>query len=172
MDKPVRWQPLGRTWLRGVWRGLHWETLWRGPHRSLTPFKWSRYVLPGYYRVLTADELGMTDMPQMPEMDEPGKPVGVPRSKMLSQLPELNSWLSDAAYPDGKTLGAVQLAIRRRGQLVQLTLKLADSGGVKVEVQEPTLDMALAALEALLASKRVPWRKDDYPLDGALRKRR
>lgn len=172
MEKPVRWQPLGRVWLRGFWRGLHWETLWRGPYRHLSPFRWSRYVAPGYYRSLTADELGLTAMPSMPEVEQPGKPVGVPKSQMLVKMPELNSWLSDASYPDGKPLGSTQLAIRRRGQSVQLTLKLADSGGVKLEVLEPTLDLALAALEALLASPRVPWRKDDYPLDAALKKRR
>lgn len=172
MQKPERWMPLGNVWLRGVWGGLHWETLWRGPFRSLTPFKWSRYVAPGYYRVLTADELGMTQMPQMPQVEEPGKPVGVNRSLIFSKMVELNSWLCDATYPDGKPLGSTQLAIRRRGQNVYLTLKLADSGGVKVEVCEPTIDMAFVALEALLSGGKVPWRKDEFPLDGQLRKKR
>ncbi len=172
MHKPARWMPLGNQWIRGVWRGLHWETQWRGPYRQLTPFRWSRYVMPGRYHPLTADELGLTHMPSMPEVGDPGKPVGVPKSQMLSKLPELNSWLSDAAYPDGKPLGSVQLAVRRRGQAVHLTIKLADCGGVKLEVNEPTLDLALVALEALLSSKKVPWRKDDFPLDGALKKRR
>lgn len=111
-------------------------------------------------------------MPVMP--NDPGKAqlVGAIKSKLLVQFGELESWLCDACYPDGKPIGSTQLSIRRRGASVYGTLKVADQGGLKLEVCEPSVERALVALEALLRGQPVPWQPDPFPLDQGGRKKK
>lgn len=111
-------------------------------------------------------------MPQMPDGRTQGALVGASRSKLMSLMPELESWLCDPAYPDGKPIGSTQLAIRRRGGTISATFKVADQGGLKLEVAEPSVERALLALEALLTSNPVPWQPDPFPLDQGGKKKK
>lgn len=172
MRKPVGPIAHSPRWIRGVWCGLEWESLWRGRYKGMAPLRWSIRMPTGGLRRLTASELG-EDVPVMPVAAQ-GQPVltGVPKTTMLAKCPELQSWLCDPAYPDGKPIGATQLVIRRRGSAVWAQLKIADQGGMKVECSEPSIDRALAALEALLTASTVPWQVDQYPLDAGVKKRK
>ncbi len=86
--------------------------------------------------------------------------------------PELASWLCDGTYSDGALIGLTQLTLRRRSSEMLCQLKIQDQGGLKIEVADANVDKALAALEALLTSAKVPWCRDDYPLGGGPRKKK
>lgn len=133
---------------------------------------WRRREADGKLRLLTASELG-EDVPQLPQATTGAThTASVIKSTMLGKCPELQSWLCDGSYPDGKPIGATQLTLRRRGAAIFAQLKIADQGGLKVEVSEPTIDRALAALEALLTAVTVPWQGDPYPLDSGAKKKK
>jgi len=158
--------------IRGVWCGLEWVLWWSGRYRGATSLRWFIRRPGEAPRGLTADELGET-MPALPQPSTAASPlVGAQKSTLMLKVPELQSWLCDAAYPDGKPIGATQLSIRRRGSTVYATLKIADQGGLKVEVAEPSIDRAFVALEALLTGSPVPWQPDPYPLDAAGKKKK
>lgn len=170
-------RPVGKIadrprWIRGVWNGLEWCAHWQGRWLGMSPVEWLKRIPGGGVRHLTADELGET-VPSLPSVAAGGGALtGVTKSTMLQKCPELQSWLCDPSYPDGKPIGATQLTIRRRGASIFVQLKIADQGGLKVEAAEPTIDRALAALEAFLTAGTVPWQTDAYPLDAGQKKRR
>jgi len=146
--------------------------MWQGRRLGMSVIRWMIRNSAGGLRTLTADELGET-MPTMPTVAPGGGTVvGAQKSSMLAKCPELQSWLCDPSYPDGKPIGATQLTIRRRGASIFAQLKIADQGGLKVEAAEPSVDRALAALEAFLTCSPVPWQTDAYPLDAGAKKRK
>lgn len=168
-DGPIAKRP---RWLRGVWCGLEWTAMFQGTRLGMSAVAWMKRTDDGGIRHLTADELGES-MPELPQIASGGGAItGAQKSTMLSKCPELQSWLCDPCYPDGKPIGATQLTIRRRGASIFVQLKIADQGGLKVEAAEPSIDRALAALEAFLTAKPVPWQTDAYPLDSGAKKRK
>lgn len=98
--------------------------------------------------------------------------IGCDPGKWKLLYPELASWLCDGAYQDGKPIGLTQLTLRRKGSEMMAQLKIADQGGLKCEVADTNVDKALAALEALLNSAKVPWIRDEYPLGGTQKKKK
>ena len=86
-------------------------------------------------------------------------------------FPQVSSWLCDALYTDGSPVGQVQLAFKREGTVVRVTMKVEDHNGVKCSAVGPDPASALAALEMLLASPKAPWELDPYPLGKAGRKK-
>lgn len=113
-------------------------------------------------------------MPKKP--GEGGVQVGVtmPRkpSKILGKMAELSSFLTEVQYADGTPIGNVQLSIRTRGPMLVAQLKMAAMGGMKLQVEDTSLDDVLAALEGLLMLEPVPWEPDPYPLDGGGKKKK
>lgn len=90
--------------------------------------------------------------------------VGAKKGKLGERMPELMSWVCDAAYADGTPLGQTQLKLRRQGPLIVATLQVADQGGLKLEAVDDSPEKALAALEALLQAESVPWCPDPFPI--------
>lgn len=113
-------------------------------------------------------------MPAKPTVsDEKGAGlVGAEAGSWKKAFPELASWVCDANYPDGSPIGETQLTVRRRGGTLVGVLKIADQGGLKVEVQETQLDRLFAALEAMLTVKPVPWQRDSFPLGQGGKKKK
>lgn len=114
------------------------------------------------------------DVPKPIDPNAPKAGVTTPRrpSKLLKGFPELASYLTDVAYPDGTPVGNVQLTVRTRGPLVVAQLKLAAMGGLRLTVEDTNADDALVALEALLLAEPVPFEPDPYPLDGQIKKKK
>lgn len=95
-----------------------------------------------------------------------------PKPKLFERFPELVSWLTDSAYPDGKPVGMVQLSIRPKGAVFVVQLRIQDQGGMLCSVEDPVLDDALLLLEASLTASPVPWTRDPYPLGVSQTKKR
>lgn len=93
------------------------------------------------------------------------------RSKLIESLPNLQSWLMDRVYDDGKPCGVVQLTVRTTPTAFDATLKVADQGGLILRVQADSFEDCLVALEMALASEPCPWEPDPYPLNGAKKKK-
>lgn len=90
--------------------------------------------------------------------------AGRSKPKLFEKFPELSSWMSDAAYQDGKPVGMVQLSIRPKGAVFVATLRIQDQGGMMLQVEDVSLDDTLILLEAALMASPVPWSRDPYPL--------
>lgn len=114
------------------------------------------------------------DVPKPIDPNAPKAGVTTPRrpTKLLKGFPELASYLTDVAYPDGSPVGNVQLTVRTRGPLVVAQLKLAAMGGLRITVEDTCVDDALVALEALLLAEPVPFEPDPYPLDSMAKKKK
>lgn len=114
------------------------------------------------------------EVPKVPVSSGVAFDVPPPRkpSQLMKGMKELNSFLSDALWPDGTVMGAVQLSIRTRNGRIVAQLKMADHGGLRLSVEGAHVDDALAGLEAALSVDPAPWEKDPYPLEGAVKKRR
>lgn len=154
--------------MRGVrltfWYHRHGEVI-----RAPTWFTWD-----GAKWVLARASTEVYDVPKPIDPTAPKVGVTTPRrpTKLFKGFPELASYLTDVAYPDGTPLGNVQLSIRTRGPLVVAQLKLAQLGGLRLTVEDTNADDALVALEALLLTEPVPFEPDPYPLDGQLKKKK
>ncbi|HKY46321.1 MAG TPA: hypothetical protein VJM50_24725, partial [Pyrinomonadaceae bacterium] len=71
-------------------------------------------------------------------------------SQVLAKFRELASFLTDRAYPDGSEMGDVQLTLRTKGPAVLAQLKITSNGGLRIQVEDESVDEALLALEAAL----------------------
>lgn len=113
-------------------------------------------------------------MPKALVVSEGGLAVTTPRepSKVIAKFPQLQSWLADRVYDDGKPCGVVQLQVRTSPSGYEGNLKVADHGGLMIRVAGRNLDEVLAALEAALASNPVPFEVDPYPLNGSKGKKK
>ena len=172
LRRPARYARKGRTVVYVLWRGFGirftWLSTWRGYLPQLP--QWSKFDR-AVKRMVPLEE----DMPRAFGDGTPaasGAPVGVEKGSMAKSYPTLMGWIADPAYDDGKTLGKTALTLKRDGSHAQALLKIADQGGLKVEVRERTFERALAALEALLASEQCPWQHDDYPIGGIQKKKK
>lgn len=147
------------------------EFWWRGPFKRLGIERVSVDSPAG--RRLVWSTLEVDEMPR-PIVDSGaiiGESAPRPKSKLFEKFPELQGYLSEVAYSDGVKLGSVQLSIRTRGSQLVAQLKIADHGGLRLTAEERSVDDALVLLEAALTSTPVPWERDPYPLDGAVKKK-
>lgn len=125
------------------------------------------YLTEGSNRRLYQAARREEDVPKMPGAVASGDLPPPPRkpSQAIKAFKEVNSFLSDALWPDGTVMGAVQLSFRTRMGKIVAQLKLADHGGLRITVEGDHLDDALAGLEAALSVEPVPWERDPYPLE-------
>lgn len=149
--------------VRVRYRNLALE-LWYASRYSPIRLRLARVVREGVDVVLR-DHPEVLSMPRS-FTGEVGSQVLHPRagSKVLAAFPELLSWLRDAAYSDGKPVGMVQLAVRPKGAVYVVTLRVQDQGGMMIQVEDANLDDAFLLLDAALVASPPPWTRDPYPL--------
>lgn len=166
---PIADRPLE---LRGLFHGLEMTVWWRGKWKRCGPVSWWVRTAAGLQPAWLLD--GEEDVPKPFDYEDATELValGCDAGKWRMLYPELASWLCDGTYSDKKPIGMTQLTLRRKGSEMLAQLKIQDQGGLKCEVSDTNMDRALAALEALLASAKVPWVRDEYPLGGAAKKKK
>lgn len=146
---------------------------WYHPHQlAMRMGDWYIRTEEGWQLYQSADR--EEDVPRPPGLLAANADIPPPRkpSQMMKGLKEVNSFLSDALWPDGSVMAAVQLSLRTRGGKIVAQLKLADHGGLRLSVEGAHVDDAMAALEAVLSTEPVPWERDPYPLEAVAKKRR
>lgn len=153
----------------GNFRALFWY------HRHGKPVanaRWERLTPSGWIDVTQAvKEYSMAKQIGTPQSGS-FMPKHRGKGALLAKMPNLLSYLVDTTYDDGAPVGTVQLGIRTRGPLLIGQLRLADQGGLRIQVEANSFDEVLGLLEAALASPTAPWEPDPYPLDGAKKKRK
>jgi len=95
----------------------------------------------------------------------------VPYGTWGKGMPALTGWLCDAGYEDGSKKGDVRLTVRASQGMIVVVLKVQD-GSVQVRASDKQIDMALAALDALLRGDPIPWEPDPYPIEDRTSKKR
>lgn len=155
----------------GYWKGLVAELRYRDKWHLPMPTRWYERTPAGLIRYEPSEQEDT-----MPKAFT-GKPTeGVPltgatKGGLAKQYPELWGWLCDASYEDGTPVGLTQVTLKRTGPHIVGVLKIADQGGLKVEVTDASPERTLASLEAALSASPIPWQTDPYPLGGAKKRK-
>jgi len=153
-----------------VWRNHVRVTFWwRGRFRGIGLPLWEVFSMSGPLPVLLSR--GKSVVPAKPVLSAGGD-SGAQPGIWKASMPHLAGWVTDAAYPDGEPMGAVQLQLKREGSIVRATLKIADQGGIKVSAVGETPPDALLSLDLLLGSPQCPWERDPYPLGSSAKKKK
>lgn len=158
--------------IQSTFAGLEMTVSWRGPWKRLGPVSWWHRTDAGVFPAWVLSEGDEVPKPFDHEDATALVAIGADPGGWKKLYPELASWLCDGTYSDGKLVGLTQLTLRRKSSEMMAQLKVADQGGLKLEVADANLDKALAALEALLRTARVPWVRDEYPLGGGAKKKK
>jgi len=160
----------GTVW--GYWLNLVAELRYRDKWHPPLPTRWFVRTPGGLLPYEPHDKENVMPKPFTGNPTEGTVLTGATKGGMAKNLPELMSWLCDASYEDGKPMGQVQVQLRRAGPLIVGVLKIADQGGLKLEVTDSSPDRALASLEAALSASPIPWQTDPYPLGGRTGKKK
>lgn len=152
-------------WIIGQYGRWGWAVFW-SRKTSLRKMRWWR-LEPDYLGSARNCLRRWSTLAKRPDVDEVLRQnggMGPSFGEAGKTFPQLCSWLCDVRYEDQSPKGRVVISAERKGDRVQIKIRVADSG-LMVEHYSENLSDAVIGLELLLGSNDCPWQLDPYPMD-------